>query len=125
MTLGAVPEDATVMVRVGGLGSLIPAVSVTVRMAVKVPELGKVTAPGFCRALIGGVPPRMDQEYPAIAPLGAEPLPANVSDCPGAMETSEAGLVIVPVGGRSVGAVDTRTNFATEGTPALLIKKSM
>jgi hypothetical protein len=41
------------------------------------------------------------------------------------MNTFEAGLVIVPVGGVSFGVNDSRTNFATDGTPTLFMRKSM
>jgi hypothetical protein len=41
------------------------------------------------------------------------------------MVISVAGLVMLPVGGTSVGAGETCTNFAIDGTPALLIRKSM
>ena len=58
-------------------------------------------------------------------PLGAVPDPVKVTDCPGVMNTLLAGLLIVPVGGISVGAVETCTNFAMDGTPEELIRKSM
>jgi hypothetical protein len=113
---------ATVIMRVAGLGSVCPAASVTVKTAVYVPAVAKVTAPGFASALLAGEAPRNDHEYAEIVPV---PVPANVTDCPGAIKMSEAGLVIVPFGAVSVGVKDTCTNFATDGTPALFSKKIM
>ena len=65
----------------------------------------------------------MDHEYPLMVPLCAEPEPAKLTDCPSAIVMSAAGLVIAPDGGISVGAAETWTNLATEGTPELLIRK--
>jgi hypothetical protein len=90
-----------------------------------VPAEEKVTAPGFCSALVAGVAPRKLQEYPVIDPLEAVPVPEKLTDCPGAITMSEAGLVIVPVGGVSVDAFKICTNLATDGTPAVLIRKIM
>ena len=78
---------------------------------------------GFCTVLVAGEAPRIDHEYPAIDPLGALPVAANDTACPGAIIVSEAGLVIVPVGGVSEGAVETCTNCASDGTPALFNRK--
>ena len=115
----------TVIVRTGGLGSVLPALSVTVNEAVYFPALEKVTAPGLAVALLFGEPPRNTQEYPVIDPLGAVPVPENVTDWPGAIVMSEAGLVIDPVGATSVGVFEICTNLATDGTPALFSRKSM
>jgi len=41
------------------------------------------------------------------------------------MKTSPVGAVIVAVGGALLGVRETCINFATEGTPALLIKNNM
>jgi hypothetical protein len=38
---------------------------------------------------------------------------------------SEEGLVIVPFGGVSVAVFEICTNFATDGTPEVLIRKIM
>lgn len=130
-TLGLTAEStgagsvATVIVRTGGLGSVFPAESVTVNEAEYVPAVAKVTAPGFCSELVAGLAPRKLQEYPVIEPLEAVPVPANVTDCPGAITMFEAGLVIVPRGGVSVEACKTCTNLATDGTPEVLIRKIM
>jgi hypothetical protein len=115
----------TVTVRTGGLGSVLPAESVTVREAVYSPAVENVTGPGLASVLVFGLPPRMDHEYAAIEPLGALPEPAKFTDCPGVMNTFETGLVMVPVGGVSFGVKESCTNFATEGTPELLIRNNM
>ena len=63
-TLGLTAEstgagaEVTLMVRTGGLGSVLPAESVTVNEAVYVPAVENVTAPGFCNELVAGDPPR-------------------------------------------------------------------
>jgi hypothetical protein len=114
----------TVTVRTGGLGSVFPALSVTVRVAVYTPAVEKVTGPGLACALAFGLPPRMDHEYAAMDPLGAVPVPAKLTDCPGRIVTSPGGLVIAPDGG-GFGVKESWTNLAIDGTPALLIKKSM
>src|SRR5580765_3390969 len=115
----------TVMVRTGGLGSVLPAESVTVSEAVYTPLLANVTGPGLAKVLVLGLPPRIDHEYPVIEPLVALPVPAKFTDCPGVKNIFEVGLVIVPVGGVSFGVKESCTNFAIEGTPVLLIRKSM
>lgn len=61
VTVGAADED-TVIVRVGGLGSVFPAVSVTVNATVYTPAFAKVTAPGLASELLAGEPPRKDHE---------------------------------------------------------------
>jgi len=53
---------ATVMIRVGGLGSETPKLSVTVNEAVYVPEFWKVTLPGFATLPVAGFPPPKTQE---------------------------------------------------------------
>ena len=50
-------SGVTVIVRVAGLGSVRPRLSVTVRDAVKVPGFAKLTEPGFCDELDLGLPP--------------------------------------------------------------------
>src|SRR5215475_10402654 len=47
----------TVIVRTGGLGFVLPAVSVTVRDAMYTPAVGKVTFPGLACVLAFGFPP--------------------------------------------------------------------
>lgn len=117
--------EATVMVRTGGLGSVLPAESVTVKEAVYVPAVENVTAPGFCSELVAGDAPRKLHEYPEIEPLDAVPVPEKVTDWPGPITMSDAGLVIVPLGGVSVAVFEICTNFATDGTPEVLIRKIM
>jgi hypothetical protein len=60
-----------------------------------------------------------------MVPLGAVPEPAKFNEPPGATDTSVAGLVMVPVGGISVGAVESCTKLPTDGTPELFRIKSM
>lgn len=57
--------------------------------------------------LLAGEPPRIDHEYPVMEPLDAAPEPAKVTAWPAGTDTSLAGLVMMPVGGVSVGAVET------------------
>lgn len=117
----------TVMVRVGGFGSLNPLLSVTVNEATSVPTVEKVTAPGFCTLLVAGVPPGNTQEYPVMDPLGlgSVPVPANVTDCPAPIVTLVAGLAIEPVGGCSEPVTGSCTKLATEGTPEEFTRNSM
>jgi hypothetical protein len=114
--------ELTVIFRIAGLGSVFPALSVTVNTAVYVPAFAKVTDPGFASELVPGFPPRNTHEY---AEMGPVPVPAKFTDCPGAIVMSEAGLVIDPFGAVSVGVLDTCRNFATEGTPELFMRKIM
>ena len=50
-------SGVTVIVRVAGLGSVRPRLSVTVRDAIYVPAVAKLTEPGFCNELDLGFPP--------------------------------------------------------------------
>jgi hypothetical protein len=84
--------------------------------------LANVTEPGFASELVAGDAPRKDHEYAEIVPV---PVPAKLTDCPGAIKMSPAGLVMVPFGTVSVGVNETCTNFATDGTPELFSKKIM
>ena len=52
----------TVIVRVLGLGSVIPALSVTVNETVYVPAVENVIVPGFASVLVAGDPPRNTHE---------------------------------------------------------------
>ena len=70
------------------------------------------------------MPPGKVHEYAEIVPSGSLPVPAKDTDWPASMVTFVAGLVIVPVGGRSPAADVNCTNCATDGTPALFSKKS-
>jgi hypothetical protein len=118
-------SEFTVIVRVSGLGSVRPVLSVTVNEAVKVPDCGYVTAPGFASKLVPGVPPGKTQEYPVMVPFGLVPVPEKDTDWPAAIVTLLAGLVITPVGGWSFGALESWTNCAREGTPEAFKMKSM
>ncbi len=89
---GAGPR--TQMVRVGGLGSVLPAASRTVSEATYVPGVSNVTLPGFCTVAVAGVPPGNTQEYPA-----ATVSVANVTVSPALTHRSAAGAVITPRGG--------------------------
>lgn len=124
LTVGAGPL-ATVIVRTGGLGSVFPAVSVTFSDTLYTPAVAKVTFPGFASVLFAGEPPRNTHEYPVIDPLLTVPVPAKFTAWPGAIVTSVAGLVIVALGGTSVGALSTCTIFATDGTPALFNRNNI
>jgi hypothetical protein len=87
-------HGTTVMVRVGGLGSVLPAASITVIVATYVPGFANVTLPGVRALEVAGDPPVNTHEYWA-APVAA----ANDTDWPGAIVTSDTGAVIVPAGG--------------------------
>ena len=60
--VGAIDPVVTVIVRVGGLGSVEPRLSVTVKDATWVPTPEKVTAPGLARELDAGFPPGKTHE---------------------------------------------------------------
>src|SRR5215471_6121072 len=53
----------TVIVRVGGLGSLIPKLSTAVSDATEVPAVGKVTTTGLSAVLVVGVPAGKYHQY--------------------------------------------------------------
>jgi hypothetical protein len=57
-------------------------------------------------------------------PVGLVPVPEKFTLWPGMIVTLFAGLVIVPVGGWSLGSNESCTNCATDGTPEELIRKS-
>ena len=84
-----------------------------------------MTFPGDASALELGLPPGKVHEYAEIVPSGSLPDPEKKTACPAVMVTSEAGLVMLPVGGISAGAGVNCTNCATDGTPAEFSKKSM
>jgi hypothetical protein len=107
----------TVIVRVSGLGSVTPLLSVTVSEATNVPDWEKVTEPGLASELVPGLPLGKTHEYPEIVPLGLVPPPLNETDWPGEIVTLPDGLVMFPVGGWSFGVSESWTNCATEGTP--------
>lgn len=55
-------SGVTVMVRVGGFGSVTPLLSVTVIETTYVPALAKVTEPGLASELVAGLPPGKTHE---------------------------------------------------------------
>src|SRR5688572_33337277 len=75
----------TVTVRVGGLGSFTPSLSVAVRETVYVPGVLNVTAPGVALVLVAGEPPGKIQRWPAIEPSASVAEPAKVTDWPARM----------------------------------------
>src|SRR3989442_83750 len=109
----------TVIVRVGGLGSLSPRLSVTVSETMYVPGVENVTAPGVAALLVADEPPGKTHERVATLPSASVPSPLNVTDCPALIVTSVVGFRIVPWGGRLIGLNASCTNFAREGTPFL------
>jgi len=60
--------------------------------------------------LVAGLPPGNTQEYLEIVPFGLVPEPLKETDWPMATETLEEGLVMVAVGGTSVGLAESWTN---------------
>jgi len=84
-----------------------------------VPELAKVTVPGFWAVEVAGEPPGKTQEY-----LAALLLVPKVTAPPAGMVTSEAGEPMLPLRG----AVEYGVSWmkaAFEGTPALSSRNSM
>jgi hypothetical protein len=85
---------STVIVRVGGLGSELPLMSITVSDVTYVPAVLNTTLPGACATEVAGDPPGNTHEYLAAAvPVLKE------TDPPAVIVVSEAGDAIVPVGG--------------------------
>ena len=88
---------STVIVRVGGLGSELPVVSITVSEVVYVPDAPNVTGPGFCAVDVAGVPPGNTQEYSPGVPV--KKLPPKVIAFIAVIGCgSEDGWLIVPLG---------------------------
>lgn len=56
-------DGTTVIWRVGGLGSVLPKLSIAVNDARYIPGVLKVTLPGFCSVDVAGDPPGKIQEY--------------------------------------------------------------
>ena len=88
------PVGSTVIVRVGGLGSELPVVSITVSETVYVPGTLNVTFPGFCAVDVAGVQLGNTQEY-----FEALVLVPKLIALPAVIVTSADGAEIVPVGG--------------------------
>jgi hypothetical protein len=84
----------TVIIRVGGLGSELPAPSIRVSDAIYSPGVLKVMLPGFCPLELDGDPPGNTHEY-----LAAVEAVLNATELPAVMVISEAGVAIVPRGG--------------------------
>ena len=116
----------TVIVRVGGFGSLSPLLSETVRETTSLPVAENMTGPGFCNVLALGFPPGNTQEKPVIVPLVAVPVPEKFTDCPAPIVTLPVGLKIVPDGGTPpLPPVGNWTKVATDGTPEEFSRNSM
>jgi hypothetical protein len=109
----------TVMIRVGGLGSEFPLASIAVIETTYVPAAGKVTLFEPCDVEVPGTPPGNTHEY-CDTPAAA----LKESDPPAVMVVSDAGAVMLPSGGGPANG-ESWMNFACEGTPALLSRKSM
>jgi hypothetical protein len=82
------------MVRVGGLGSELPAASISVKETLYSPGVLNVMLPGFCAVEVAGDPPGKTQEY-----LADVALVEKDTECPAPMVMSEAGVEIMPLGG--------------------------
>jgi hypothetical protein len=85
---------STVIMRVGGLGSELPLLSITVSDATYSPGVLKTTFPGFLSVEVRGEPPGKTQEY-----LAALEVVLKETVLPAAIVMSEIGEVIVPLGG--------------------------
>jgi hypothetical protein len=84
----------TVIVRVGGLGSELPAGSITVREVTYSPGVVNTTFPGTCAVDIAGDPPGKIQEYCA-----ALVVVLNETGWPAVIVTSVEGIAIELRGG--------------------------
>ena len=81
--------------------------------------------PGFCCELELGLPPGKVQLYEAIGPSGSLPVPVKDTAWPGFTVTFVSGLAIETLGGRLLADATSRTNVATDGTPAEFSTNSM
>ena len=91
--------DCTVMVRVGGLGSLIPKLSTAVSDATEVPAVGNVTQPELSDVLVTGVAPGKYHEEANTEPSGSTALAPKFTIVPALMVMSAVGALVVPWGG--------------------------
>jgi len=82
------------MVRVGGLGSELPAASISVKETLYSPAVLNVTLPGFCAVEVAGDPPGNTHEY-----FAAVAVVVKDTCCPAPMVTSEGGVEMMPLGG--------------------------
>ena len=89
----------TVIVSVGGLGSLIPKLSTTVSDPTEVPAEGNVTTPGFSTVLVVGIPAGKYHEYADIEPSVSKAVAPKLTDWPAVIVMPPVGAVIVPFGG--------------------------
>jgi hypothetical protein len=109
----------TVMVRVGGLGSELPAASISVRETLYSPGVLNVMLPGFCAVEVAGDPLGKTHEY-----LAEVVLVEKDTACPAPIVMSEAGVEMMPLGGADEYG-EIWMNCATDGTPALSSRNSM
>src|SRR5690242_19373453 len=86
---------SAVIMRVGGLGSVFPVLSMAVIDVTNDPALPKVTAPGFGTAAEAGEPP--GNTHPYFVAVALEPLKETAP--PAVILTSELGDVMLPLGG--------------------------
>ena len=89
----------TVIVSVGGLGSLSPTLSTTVSDPTEVPEAGNVTTPGLSTVLVVGVALGKYHEYADTEPSGSLAVAPQLTAWPAVIVMSPVGAVIVPLGG--------------------------
>lgn len=87
----------TVMVRVGGLGSELPRLSIRVSESTYAPAALKLMFPGFCAPELAGDPLGNTHEYCADADV----VPKE-TDPPARTVTSDAGVEMAPFGGAVV-----------------------
>lgn len=87
-------DGRTVIWRVGGLGSLLPKLSITFNDTTYVPGMPKVTFPGFCSVDVASDPPGKTQEY-----RFAVEVVAKLTELPATMVTFDPGDVIIDLGG--------------------------
>jgi len=84
----------TLIVRVGGFGSVLPMASISVSEVTYSPGVLNVTFPGFCDVEVAGEPPGKTHEY--FAELDVV---LNDTDPPATIVRSEAGAEMMPLGG--------------------------
>jgi hypothetical protein len=107
------------MSRVGGLGSVLFAASMSVSDARYFPAFAYMTLPAFLLDDVAGLPPGNTQVY-----LDALLVVLKETEPPALIVTSVAGALIVPAGGAAV-TVASSTHAACDGTPAASKRKTM
>ena len=75
-------SGCTVIVRIGGLGSLTPSLSTVVSDAVKIPEDEKTIAPGLSTELVAGFPAGKNHESVDTKPSVSAALPTKLTAWP-------------------------------------------